>query len=119
MRRQEESGSGSYSRTIPEALRRHGGLGTDDRHRGAALLTRGNDCIEHELHRVSEVAGKDARQICSGASPVLGQECSDPSLPLALMLDLQEFLGRRVDVGTAAGLKPRYRDHVLSEAVPL
>ena len=37
----------------------------------------------------------------------------------ALMLDLQELLGRRVDVGTAAGLRPRYRDHILAEAVPL
>lgn len=37
----------------------------------------------------------------------------------ALMLELQELLGRPVDIGTAKGLKPRYRQRILSEAVPL
>jgi len=37
----------------------------------------------------------------------------------ALMLELQELIGRPVDVGTAAGLKERYRERILSEAVPL
>lgn len=37
----------------------------------------------------------------------------------ALMLDLQDLLGRDVDVGTAAGLKERYRERILAEAVPL
>jgi predicted nucleotidyltransferase len=36
-----------------------------------------------------------------------------------LMLDLEALLGRRVDVGEAAGLKPRYRERILGEAVPL
>ena len=36
-----------------------------------------------------------------------------------LMLELQELLGRPVDIGTAKGLKPRYRERILSEAVPL
>jgi predicted nucleotidyltransferase len=36
-----------------------------------------------------------------------------------LMLDLQELLGRPVDVGTAAGLKDRYRERILAQAVPL
>ena len=36
-----------------------------------------------------------------------------------LMLELQELLGRPVDIGTAKGLKPRYRQRILSEAVPL
>jgi len=36
-----------------------------------------------------------------------------------LMLDLEELLGRPVDIGTAAGLKPRYRDIILAEAVAL
>jgi len=36
-----------------------------------------------------------------------------------LMIDLQELLGRRVDVGTARSLKERYRDRILGEAVPL
>jgi len=37
----------------------------------------------------------------------------------ALMLALQELLGRRVDVATERGLKPALREHVLREAVPL
>jgi uncharacterized protein len=36
-----------------------------------------------------------------------------------LMLDLQELLGRRVDVGEACCIKPRYRERILGEAVPL
>jgi predicted nucleotidyltransferase len=36
-----------------------------------------------------------------------------------LLEDLQELLGCRVDLVTEDGLKPRLRDHVLREAVPL
>lgn len=36
-----------------------------------------------------------------------------------LLVDLQELLGRRVDIVTERGLRPRIRDRVLSEAVPL
>jgi uncharacterized protein len=36
-----------------------------------------------------------------------------------LLMDLQALLGRRVDVVTEKGLRPRIRDRVLSEAVPL
>jgi hypothetical protein len=36
-----------------------------------------------------------------------------------LLMDLQELLGRRVDVVTERGLRSRIRDRVLSEAVPL
>jgi len=34
-------------------------------------------------------------------------------------LDLEELLGRKVDVGTIAGLKPRIRERVLKDVVPL
>lgn len=37
----------------------------------------------------------------------------------ALLMDLQDFLNREVDVVTEAGLRPRIRNRVLSEAVPL
>jgi hypothetical protein len=37
----------------------------------------------------------------------------------ALWLDLQALLGRKVDVVSDRGLKPRIRDRVLAEAVPL
>ena len=36
-----------------------------------------------------------------------------------LLADLQEILGRRVDVGTEKGLREHIRDRVLNEAVPL
>ena len=36
-----------------------------------------------------------------------------------LLMGLRELLGRPVDVVTVRGLKPRIRDRVLAEAVPL
>lgn len=36
-----------------------------------------------------------------------------------LQMDLQELLGRPVDVITKRGLRPRFRETVLREAVPL
>lgn len=36
-----------------------------------------------------------------------------------LLMDLQEFLGCRVDVVTEKGLRPRIRNRVLREAIPL
>jgi len=37
----------------------------------------------------------------------------------ALVIELETLLGCRVDVATEQGLRPRIRDRVLSEAVPL
>jgi predicted nucleotidyltransferase len=37
----------------------------------------------------------------------------------AFMIELEALLSRRVDVATARGLKPRVREQVLEEAVPL
>ena len=37
----------------------------------------------------------------------------------ALLIELNQLLGRKVDVVTARGLRPRMRDRVLQEAVPL
>lgn len=34
-----------------------------------------------------------------------------------LLMDLQDILGRKSDVVTEKGLRPRIRDHVLNEAV--
>jgi predicted nucleotidyltransferase len=39
--------------------------------------------------------------------------------PAGLILDLQDLLGRRVQVVTEKGLNPYLRDRVLGEAVPL
>src|SRR5918992_3485381 len=37
----------------------------------------------------------------------------------ALMIDLESLLGRRVDVATERGLRPRIRERILEEAVRL
>ncbi|MBI2320978.1 MAG: nucleotidyltransferase family protein [Chloroflexi bacterium] len=36
-----------------------------------------------------------------------------------LLMDIEELLGCRVDVVTEAGLRPRLRERVLNEAIPL
>jgi predicted nucleotidyltransferase len=36
-----------------------------------------------------------------------------------LLLDLQDILGRKVDVATERGLRPRVRESVMHDAVPL
>lgn len=36
-----------------------------------------------------------------------------------LLMELQELLGCRVDLVTEQGLRPRIREHVLREAIPL
>jgi predicted nucleotidyltransferase len=42
-----------------------------------------------------------------------------PWFPGGLVADLEQLLGRRVDVLTENGLSPLIRDRVLNEAVPL
>jgi predicted nucleotidyltransferase len=37
----------------------------------------------------------------------------------ALLMDLQDLLGRNVDVVTEHGLRPRMRERVLREAIPV
>lgn len=39
--------------------------------------------------------------------------------PAGLILDLEEILGRRVEIVTEKALNPYIRDHVLREATPL
>ena len=39
--------------------------------------------------------------------------------PAGLILDLEDLLGRHIDVVTESGLNPLLRDHVMGEAVPL
>ena len=39
--------------------------------------------------------------------------------PAGLILDLEDFLGRRAEVITEKALNPELRDHVLREAIPL
>ena len=39
--------------------------------------------------------------------------------PAGLILDLEQILGRQVEIVTERGLNPHLREHVLREAVPL
>jgi len=38
---------------------------------------------------------------------------------VALIQDLEDLLGKKVDVATAKGLRECLRDHILNEALPL
>ena len=42
-----------------------------------------------------------------------------PFFPGGLIVDLEEELGRKIEVTTASALHPRLREEVLREAVPL
>ena len=42
-----------------------------------------------------------------------------PWFPAGLILDLEQLLGRHIDIVTESGLNPLLRDQVLSEAVAL
>ena len=44
---------------------------------------------------------------------------TSPWFPVGFILDLEELLGRKVDVVTERALHPYIRDKVLEEAVPL
>jgi predicted nucleotidyltransferase len=44
---------------------------------------------------------------------------TSPWFPAGLILDLEELLGRKVDVVTEGALHPYLRDRILAEAVPL
>ncbi len=44
---------------------------------------------------------------------------TSPWFPAGLILELEERLGRKVDVVTENGLSPYLRDRVMDEAVPL
>ena len=46
-------------------------------------------------------------------------ETTSSWFPAGLILDLQEILGRRVEIVTEKGLSPFVRDYVLREAMPL
>jgi len=77
------------------------------------------------LHRVGEVRvfGSLVRGETTEASDVDLLIKPQPGCSLfdlgGLLEDLQELLGCRVDLVTEDGLKPRLRDRVLREAIPL
>jgi len=79
-------------------------------------------CARHGARNV-RLFGSVARGEADEQSDVDVLVDMDPDRSLldhaALMLDLQDLLGCRVDVATEKALKPRIRDRVMKEAVPV
>ena len=77
---------------------------------------------KHGVARI-RVFGSVARGEADAQSDVDFLVDMDPGRSLldmgGLLMDLQALLGRPVDVVTDRGLRPRIRDRVLAEAVPL
>ena len=77
---------------------------------------------QHGAHNV-RVFGSIARGEARPDSDIdfLVERGPDPSpfFPGGLLMDLQDLLGRRVDIVTERGLHASLRDRVLREAVPL
>jgi uncharacterized protein len=93
-----------------------------------------HDLLEDKREEILEIAlrhgAKNVRVFGSVARGEAG-ESSDidilvevglnpsPWFPGGLIADLEELLGRRVDVVTVGALHPKIRERVLQEAVPL
>lgn len=91
------------------------------------LLERKREAIlriaaEHGAHNV-RVFGSAARGEADAQSDIDFLVEMEPGRSLldlgGLLMDLQELLGRDVDVVTERGLRPRIRERVLNEAVEL
>ncbi len=93
-----------------------------------------NRILREKRAEILEIAAKHGAynvRIFGSVARGEADECSDvdflidagpkrsPFFPGGLVMDLQELLGRDVDVVTQKGLHPRFRDRVLREAVPL
>lgn len=84
-----------------------------------------------EIHRVAARRGASNIRVFGSVARGEAREDSDVDLLVdleegrsildhaGLMVDLQDLLGRRVDVATPDALRQRIRDRVLAEAVPL
>jgi predicted nucleotidyltransferase len=79
-------------------------------------------CAEHGAHN-ARVFGSVARGEADEQSDIDLLVEFDPGRSLldhaALWLDLQDLLGCKVDVLSDRGIKPRIRERVLREAIPL
>jgi hypothetical protein len=81
-----------------------------------------NIAAKHGAYNV-RLFGSVARGAADEASDVdilvdAGPETSS-WFPAGLVIDLEELLGCEVDVVTEGGLRPRIKDRVLKEAIPL
>ena len=81
-----------------------------------------NIAVKHGAYNV-RLFGSVARGEADEASDVdiLVDACPETSswFPAGLVIDLEELLGCEVDVVTEGGLRPRIKDRVLKEAIPL
>ena len=90
--------------------------------------------IEDKLEDIMSIAAKHgARNVRVFGSAVRGDDRPDSDVdllvdvgattsswfPAGLILDLEQVLGRPVEVVTEKGLNPLIKEHVLREAVPL
>lgn len=92
------------------------GLGENKR---AAILA---IAAKHEVHRVrvfGSFARGDARQDSDLDLLVDAGPRTPPWFPGGLLVDLEEALGRKVDVAEESTLHRLIRDRVLHEAIPL
>ena len=65
------------------------------------------------------VARREAKE-CSDVDILIDIEPGTSLLDLGgLLMDLQDLLKCNVDIAIAGSLKPRLKDHVLKEAIPL
>jgi len=91
-------------------------LGRDKR---AAILA---IAAKHGVRRVrlfGAFARGDAREDSDIDFLIEAAPRTPPWFPGGLLVDLEEDLGRRVDVAEESSLDPLIRDHVLEEAIPL
>lgn len=72
-----------------------------------------------EIRLFGSVARGDATQLSDVDFLVVSGPNTPPWYPGGLIAELEELLGREVNVIETEALEPRVRDHVLSEAVSL
>ncbi|HSH39857.1 MAG TPA: nucleotidyltransferase family protein [Chthoniobacterales bacterium] len=94
---------------------------------GRALLTQNRDAILEAARRHGAISirvfGSVARGEENAQSDVDFLVRMEPGRSLlhmgGLLADLEDLLGRKVDLVSEAGLRPRFREHVAREAVTL
>ena len=76
------------------------------------------DILSHRRDEILRIAARHgASNIRVFGSVARGE--AGPESDIDLLVDLEQLLERPVDVATERGLKPRIREHILREAIPL
>jgi len=97
-------------------------------------MSNGGELIRKKREEVLRICARHgARNVRIFGSAARGEEREESDIDIvvefepgrslldhgALCLELEELLGRKVDVVSQAGIKPRLREQILKEAVPL